>query len=179
MLPALFAGEVVGWVRGPLEFSIESLGRRLALADPARGDARGRLLGALQRSEPFLTCRVALPAERLDEWVELPRGSRVLAGLAQLQLRARPSLADAAPGAVMPDGSVWAQAVDQGADPEFHDLLLRFGAERGLPALLVTSLRLRGSVLPRSDLESLEILERSGLVAMLVEDRLHTAPHAT
>ncbi len=176
LLPALLRGEAVGWVRGPLEFAPESLGRRVALADPAAPDSRRRLLGALQLSEPFLTCRVALPAERLAEWVELPTGARRLAGLAQLQLQARPGLAAAAPGAVMPDGSVWVQAVEPDLDPDLHDLLLRFGAERGLPALLLTSLRLRGSVMPRSDQESLEILQRSGLVAMLIEDRLHLTP---
>lgn len=179
LLPALLRGEAVGWVRGPLEFSPESLGRRVAMADPAASDSRHRLLGALQLSEPFHTCRVALPAERLEEWVELPVGARRLASLAQLQLQALPSFARAAPGAVMPDGSVWVQAVEPDVDPDLHDLLLRFGAERGLPALLLASLRLRGSVMPRSDLESLEILQRSGLVAMLIEDRLHLASHPT
>lgn len=176
LLPDLLAGHPVAWVRGALEFASESLTRRLALADPAPADARGRLLGALQRSESFLACRVALPAESLGQWVELPQGSLPLARLAQLQLRARPALADAAPGAVLPDGRVWVQAVDAQDDPELHDLLLRFGAQRGLPALLVATLRLRGSVVPRSDHEALEAFDRSGLGAIQVEDRLYGTP---
>ena len=175
LLPALRAGEPVAWVRGALEFADESLFHRLVLIAPDAPRSREVLLGALQRSEPFLSCRVALPAERLPEFVEVPPGGAALARCAQLQLPAREALRRAAPAAVLPDGSARVQAVERADDEELHALLETFGRERGAPCLLIETFRLRGAVTPRFDHEALEAFGRSTLRALLVDDRLYRA----
>ena len=178
LLPALLEGRPVGWVRGSLEFAPESLFHRCVLIDPRAESARENLLGALQRTEPFLACRAAVPAERLGEFVELPAGGAGLARLAQLQLPVHEALRAAAPAAVLPDGTARIQAVSRDEDPELHKLLELFGAERGAPVLLLETLRLRGAVVPRSDHEAIDAFGRSQLAALLVDDRLFSAPES-
>jgi len=175
LLPSLLAGEPVAWVRGPLEFADESLFHRCVLIAPDAPRAREALLGALQRTEPFLACRVALPAERLAEFVELPPGGAAPARWAQLQLPAREALRRAAPAAVLPDGSARPQAVDRADDPELHALLLAIGRERDAPSLLIETFRLRGAVTPRFDHEAYAAFQRSALSTLLVDDRLYRA----
>jgi carbamoyltransferase len=59
-------------------------------------------------------------------------------------------------------------------DPLFHALLSRFAAATGVPALLHTSLNLRGEPPVRGETDALTLLARSELPALVVEDRLYT-----
>jgi carbamoyltransferase len=175
LLEDLVAGRPVGWARGALEFAGESLGARCVLGDPRPADARGRLLAALQRSEEFLGCRLALCAEDAERWCALPRERDVALALGQLVLPASDALRAVAPGAVMPDGTVWVQTVAADGDPDLHALLKLFVERTGAPGLLLDTLRLRGAVIPRFDHEALEVLDRSQLAALLAGDRLYRA----
>jgi hypothetical protein len=151
--------------------------RRIAQAGE-RETAR-KLLGALGRSEDWLACRVALPAERAAEYIELPSGAMrdadasTLADEAQVFVRARAALAEAAPGALLADGRVWPQLVRAEREPRLHALLLALGAEGAIPACLLTDLALRGQPIVRNEVDALESFRRSRLDALIVEDRLY------
>jgi carbamoyltransferase len=175
----LRAGQVVGWARGRLEFGQRSLSSRIALAAAGERETARKLLGALGRSEDWLACRVALPAERAAEYIELPSGAMrdadasTLADEAQVFVRARAALAEAAPGALLADGRVWPQLVRAEREPRLHALLLALGAEGAIPACLLTDLALRGQPIVRIEVDALESFRRSRLDALIVEDRLY------
>lgn len=169
----LLRGELVGWARGPLEFAEHSLAGRLALALAWKSDTRTRLLGALQHVEPYLACRLALPAERAAEYLELPSRGTTLLEQARLAVPGRESLERAAPGARDADGRVWAQLVSARSDPELHALLARLALLGAEPLLFVTDLALRGAPTARTEADAVELFERSRLDALAAGTRLY------
>lgn len=169
----LLRGELVGWARGPLEFAEHSLASRLALALARAPDTRARLLAALQHVEPYLACRLALPAERARDFLELRPGSEALLEEARLVVPALEALERAAPGARGADGRVWPQLVSARRDPELHALLALIAGAGAEPLLFVTDLRLRGSPLARTEAEAVEVFERSRLDALAAGTRLY------
>ncbi|MDA1267031.1 MAG: hypothetical protein O2816_18275 [Planctomycetota bacterium] len=173
LLADLGAGRPVGWARGSMEFASDSLGNRCVLGDPRQANGARTMLGALQRSEEFLSARLALPAEDLQRWVQVEGEHGTALRLGQLVLPAREELATQAPGAVGLDGRVWVQAVAADEDPDLHALLVAFRERTGAPGLLLDTLRLRGAVVPRFDSEALEVLDRSQLACLLAGDRLY------
>lgn len=169
----LARGDVVGWVHGRMEFSSRSLGNRVALAHAAGADARTRLLSALRHVEPFLTCPVAMPSERAQEFLEGGRLPLSLAQRSQVALRASPALRALAPAAVHADGKVWPRVVQSREDPDLHALLMELGQKSGVPCVLMTDLAVRGSPLVRNEEEAVEAFRRSALAALVAGTRLY------
>ncbi len=175
LVPSLLEGQPVGWARGPLEFASTCLRSRLALIDPRVSDAPTILMRALQRSATTELCRLVLPSESLERYVQLPQHGLPLARQGQLRLQATDALKDAHPELLPPDGMLWVQAVEQAGDPALHQLLLAVaarGAAPSVPGLLACDLHLQGGVLPRGAAENMDLFARSGLGALLLEDRL-------
>ena len=166
-------GELVGWVRGALEFSPRSAGRRVALALPRGDGSRSRLQSALRHVEAFLPCRIAVAEERAGEFFELSASVESLVRRGQVLVPAHERLRALAPDALRPDGRAWPLVVDAKSDPELHGLLARIGEAQGAPLLYLTDLALRGSPLVRSEAEAVEALGRSGLDALIAESRLY------
>jgi carbamoyltransferase len=91
----------------------------------------------------------------------------------QISVRARDAAREAIPALVCADGSARPQLVDAHADPALHRLLLRFAEATGVPALLHTSLNLRGDPMVRGEEDAHALFTRSELDALVVEDRLY------
>jgi carbamoyltransferase len=169
----LAGGEVVGWVRGRMEFTSRSLGHRVALVHAAAADARSRLLSSLRHVEPFLTSPAVLPWERAHEFLEGNPLPLDLAQRSRVALRASPALRALAPAAVHADGRVWPRLVAAREDPELHALLLELGGMSGVPCLLMTDLAVRGSPVVRNEEDAVEALRRSSLAALVAGTRLY------
>ncbi len=169
----LAAGACMGWVRGRMPFGAHSLGTRSILADARDPAGRGRLFAAIQESEDFLPCGIALPADRAAEYVDAPEGAADVLRLAHLVVPAKDALQRAAPSAVLPDGTAWVQVVDAERDPRFHRLLTRVGERTGAPLLLHASFRLHGATLVRSEADAVDAFHRSRLDGLVVEDRTY------
>jgi carbamoyltransferase len=143
------------------------------LADPRAPDAGARLLGSVQRSEPYLTTRLLVPAERAAEFFDLPPGAEWPLRFAQLRVRATEATGRFAPGAVRGDGTARPQVVHAGEDPELHRLLTAFGEQAGSPLVLHATFKLRGMPMVRTRTDALEAFGRSGLDCLVAADRLY------
>ncbi len=170
---ALCNGRIAGWVRGRFEWGPRALGRRVLLADPRDPAIVGRLQREIKRREEFRPWGCALPAERAAEFVEVPPGAAAPARAKMIALRARAALRAAAPALAAADGTCVPHLVEATEDPELHALLTEFGSRTGLPALLTTSLDLRGDPPARGEAEARALLARSGLDLLVVENRLY------
>jgi carbamoyltransferase len=166
-------GEIVGWVRGPLEFAAQSLGQRCILTAAKGADARQRLLGSTQQAESWLPCRIAVPAERAADYFALPDGCERTLHFAHLDVAAKDAARAAAPSAIQPGGAAWVQVVGAASDPALHAALKAIGERTGAPLALLGSLQLRGQPLVRSEADAVEAFKRSSLDALVVEDRIY------
>jgi carbamoyltransferase len=171
----LEAGQILGWVTGALEFADAALGARLILGSAAAPDARERLLGAVQRPEAYLRCRVLLDAARAHEEFDLPTEAESLLREGRLAIRACEALRRAAPSAIAPDGTVVVQLVDAARQPALHALLEAVRARSGVAVLLAEAFHLRGLPVVRTELDAVEAFGRSTLDALFVEDRLYAS----
>jgi carbamoyltransferase len=163
---------LVGWVRGRGEWGPRSLGHRALLADPRREDGKGRVNAAVKRRESFRPFSPVVPAERAAEFFELPPGAEWPLRWMQLSVPARPRTREMLRSVVHIDGTSRPQLVHATEDPLLHRLLLEWDKRSGVPILLHTSLSLRGDPLVRGAEDARSLWERSGLPALVIEDRL-------
>jgi carbamoyltransferase len=173
LLGHLLAGRSVGWVRGRFEWGPRSLGHRSLLSDPRGADAKERINRAIKRREDFRPYSPAVPAERAAELFELPDGCELPLRFMQVSVPVKQAAREALPALVHVDGTARPQLVDAETDPLFHRLLTRFAEETGVPALLHTSLNLRGDPMVRGEEDAHALFTRSELDALVVEDRLY------
>lgn len=166
-------GELIGWVRGRMEFGPHSLGNRSLLASALVQEAPRSLYAAIQIGEPFLPCRVALPAERAAEYLEVPPSANGLMTYGLVNAKAREALREVAPSVVHADGAVWPQLVDADSDPQLHALLTAFGERTGHPLLVHADFAPRGSTLVRNEADAVNAFRRSNLDCLFVESRLY------
>lgn len=179
LLTRLLRGESIGRVNGPLEFAPHSAGGRIALRTAGDANAREELLNALQHVEPFLPARLLMRRCDQDLFLDAPAASDALLASAKLLVNATPELAAAAPSAVLPDGRVWPQVIDEGDPGGLHELLAGLAAAGSSPLLLAADLQLRGSPRVRGEADAVEGFQRSGLDALFVADRVyeHASEH--
>ena len=162
----LAAGEIVGWFQGAMEFGPCSLGNRSILADPRRADVKERVNAEVKRREPFRPFAPSVPVEEAAAWFELGVESPYM-------LKACPVREDRralVPGVTHVDGSARVQTVDARANPRFHELLSRFGAETGVPVLLNTSFNAMGEPIVESPLDALRCFFSTGIDTLFLGD---------
>jgi carbamoyltransferase len=171
----LASGQLVGWLRGRAEWGARALGQRSLLVDASNASAVDRLRREVKRREAYVPFAPAVLEERAAEWFEVPPAAQAAARHMLVSARVHGDLAQRAPALVAGDGSARPQLVAREVDPVFHELLREFDALRGLPFVLHTSLNPRADVSVRSEPEALALMARSGLDALVVEDRIYEA----
>jgi len=159
-------------VRGPSEWGPRSLGHRSLLADPRGEESKARVNAAVKRREAFRPFSPVVPAERAAEYFELPAGAEWPLRWMQLTVPARPRTRELLRAIVHVDGTSRPQLVHAEEDPLLHRLLCEWDKLTGEPVLLHASLNLRGDPLVRGAEDAKTLWERSGLPAVVVEDRL-------
>ena len=171
----LARGELVGWMRGKAEWGPRALGHRSLLADARSATAVDRLRRHVKRREPWIAFSPAVLAERAGELFEIPAATRSCSRAMLVDAPARSELREQAPGILLGNGSSRPQIVSQENDPDFHAMLRSFAGRTGAPYVLHTSLNQRGDAIVHGEREAVALMARTGLDALLVEDRLYEA----
>jgi carbamoyltransferase len=132
---ALARGAVVGWFQGRSEFGPRALGNRSILADPSKPQMRDRINLAVKHRENFRPFAPAIAESRQPDVLETSAASPYMCINGRVQEHARMRLT----AATHVDSSARYQSVSPRSNPRFHELLIRFEAITGVPALLNTS----------------------------------------
>ena len=168
-------GLTVGWVQGRLEFGPRALGARSILADPRDPEAQRRVNLQVKFREGFRPFAPAVLAERAAEWFEIDgespymlvvapvRGAEPAGGEGLAKLRA---VRSPLPAVTHVDGSARIQTVGAGANPPFRRLLEAFERRTGCPALLNTSLNVRGEPLVNTPADAVRCFLHTHLDAL-------------
>lgn len=161
---ALGRGEIVAWFDGPGEFGPRALGARSLLASPRRRVTLDRL-NEIKGRESWRPAALSLTGagfHMLD--MEAPKN-----GLSDYMLCTHrvgdPHVSRAVAG-VHVDGTTRAQFVPDGKDG-FGALLAAVGEESGLPAVLNTSLNIRGEPMVLVPDQAVELMVQSPEIDML------------
>ena len=158
-------GKIIGWFQGRMEFGPRALGARSILADPTRAEAKDEVNAKVKLREPFRPFAPSVPVERASEYFELkvPESPFML-----LVVPVRPEKRTVIPAVTHVDGTARLQTVRTDTHPLFHQLLLEFGQQTGVPVLLNTSFNVRGEPIVCTPRDALSCYFRTGLDALAI-----------
>jgi carbamoyltransferase len=132
---ALAEGHIVGWFQGRSEFGPRALGNRSILADPGRPGMKDRINRVIKHRETFRPFAPSILLEHQTELIDSAAPSWYMCLNGQVLPAARERLA----AATHVDHSARYQSVTRDSNPRYHELIERFSALTGTPALLNTS----------------------------------------
>ena len=138
----LVEGKLVGWFQGRAEFGQRALGHRSILADPRDANMKDFVNAAVKYRESFRPFAPAILAERVSDYFEVEKGTRV--PFMEKVLQFRSEMRDKVPAVVHDDGTGRVQTVERGIAPRFYRLIEEFEKRAGVPIVLNTSFNLNG-----------------------------------
>jgi carbamoyltransferase len=183
---ALAAGQVVGWVQGPMEFGPRALGNRSLLADPRNPDVRQRLNRVVKGREDFRPFAPAVLAEHAAAWFELDDPSPYMLLVAPvraehlLEVATEPADLDeraavarsTIPACTHVDGSARIQTVTESSNPRFRRLLAAFEQRTGCPMLVNTSFNRAGEPIVADAGDAIAAARAGGIDLLVLGDHL-------
>jgi carbamoyltransferase len=135
---AIAANQVVGWFQGGMEYGPRALGARSILASATDDTVNETLNRRLDRTEfmPFapVTCAESAAACFID-WSPDDACARTMTTCYDC----KPLLAEKCPAVVHVDGTARPQVVFRDDNPDYHDVIERYTALTGVPAIINTS----------------------------------------
>jgi carbamoyltransferase len=164
----LAEGMVVGLFEGRAEFGPRALGHRSILADPSRADIANVLNARVKFRQPFRPFAVAVLLEAVDDLFVAPIESPHMSMVFPVRPAARRRLA----GVTHVDGTVRVQTVGPDGPATLRALLREFHRRTGVPALINTSLNVKGQPIVDTPREALVCLAATDMDSLLLGDRL-------
>jgi len=156
------AGNVVAWFQGRMEFGPRSLGARSVLAHPGFPDMRDRINEKIKFREEFRPFCPSILAEHAKELLVDAAPSPYMI----LSFDATESAAKLMPAVVHVDGTVRPQTVSQDGS-RYRRLLESFYDKTGVPALLNTSLNVRGEPIVENAQQVAEFFRKTNVDAII------------
>jgi carbamoyltransferase len=155
-------GKVIGWYQGGMEFGPRALGNRSILADPRDPAMPDRINRTIKFREPFRPFAPSILAERAEEYFDISSASPYMLFTGRVKRK------EEVPAITHVDGSARIQTVSQESNPLFHSLLKAFEKRTSCPAILNTSLNVRGEPIVCTPRDALNCLCNSGLDALVL-----------
>jgi len=166
----LLAGRIVAWAQERFEWGPRALGNRSILADPRRTEMRDGVNAKAKFRETYRSYSPSVLAERASEMFDLPDPvETTTTRFMSVAVPVRPAARDRLQAIAHVDGLARVQTVIQATNPRYHALIERFGEATGVPALLNTSLAIRGEPIVATPADAMNTFMRSGLDALVLD----------
>jgi carbamoyltransferase len=166
----LAGGEVVARHAGREEFGARALGNRSVLANASRAGVIRIINEAIKSRDFWMPFATSVMAERESDYIINPK--RVRAPYMILSFDTTDRRSEIMAGIHPYDYTVRPQVVDECWNPGYHRVISEFSALTGIGAVLNTSLNLHGFPITSSPADSLDVLDRSGLQNLALENWL-------
>jgi carbamoyltransferase len=166
---AIASGKIVGRCVGRSEFGARALGNRSILADPRNLDAVQKINEKVKSRDFWMPFAPSILEERAADYLINPKNLSApymtiafeTTSLAHRDLRAALHRADL---------TGRPQVVTRAANPAYHVLIREFERLTGVGGLLNTSFNIHGEPIIQSAADAVDVLERSGLDALVLGD---------
>jgi carbamoyltransferase len=161
--------QVVGLFQGPMEFGPRALGNRSILASPAKRQMIDRL-NLIKKREPF---RPFAPAACANNLAFVQGDGQVDPARFMLTVfDVQPDWLDKMPAVAHIDGTARLQVVHRPDNPRYFDIIAAFHHLTGLPAIINTSLNVKGDPIACTPADALDTFRKAGLDYLLLENLL-------
>jgi len=161
-------GQVVARHCGREEFGARSLGNRAVLGNPKDSRTIREINEAVKSRDFWMPFATSVLAERASDYLVNPK--QVSAPYMILTFDTTDRRGDIMAGTHPYDHSVRPQVVEHSWNPRYHTLIKEFEKITGIGAVLNTSLNLHGYPITSHPADSLEVLDRSGLKNLAIEN---------
>ncbi len=158
-------GNVVAWFQGRMEFGPRSLGARSVLAHPGLPGMRDRINEKIKFREEFRPFCPSILAEHAAELLKRAAPSPYMI----LSFDATSAAKQLIPAVVHVDNTVRPQTVERDGS-RYRALLEHFYEETGVPALLNTSLNIRGEPIVENLHQVAEFFRKTNVDAIVAGD---------
>lgn len=175
----LAQGHIVARCSGRMEFGARALGNRSILADPSKPAVISTINRMIKQRDFWMPFAPAILGEQAERYIQVPpalprpRISPHMMHAFESTDRRSEFVAAVHPA----DGTARAQMVWQDGNPCFHKLLEAFGRLTGRWVLLNTSFNLHGSPIVNGAGDAVDVLLRSGLEYLVIDQYLLTKRH--
>lgn len=163
-------GNVVAWLRGPMEFGPRALGNRCILANPTEPNIVESVNKRVKFREHWRPFSTSVLESMKDEFFETPQGDEFMC-VSQL---IKSPWRDKYPFIASKDGTGRSQCVVEKNNPDLHKLLMAFQQKSGHGILMNTALSRPGEALVCSPDDALNLFMGTDLDYLIMEDILVT-----
>ena len=165
----LSSGKVVGWFQGRMEFGPRALGNRSVLAHPGRAEMKDLVNEKIKFREAFRPFCPSIMAGYAQQYFSnyYPAPFMITSFAVSGE-----AVAKKIPAVVHVDGTVRPQAVEQSVNPRYYELLEAFRQRTGIPALLNTSMNIRGEPIVCSPQDAINFFLKTNVDALVIGDYL-------
>ena len=159
-------GKVVGWFQGRMEFGPRALGNRSVLAHPSFPDMKEIINAKIKFRESFRPfCPSILEEKVRDFCVNYTESPYMVSSFTVV-----PSAAEAIAATVHVDGTIRPQAVSKKTNERYHRLIEAFEKKTGIPALLNTSMNIRGEPIVCTPNDFIDFFQKTNVDAVVAGD---------
>ncbi len=156
--------KIVGWFQGKMECGPRALGNRSILTSPCREEMKDILNARVKFRESFRPFAPSVPEERCGEYFETDYPSPYMI----LVYNVRENSRDKVPAITHVDGTGRVQTVSRVHNPQYHELIERFGDLTGVYCVLNTSFNIRGQPIVNTPDEAIECYLKTGMDALFL-----------
>jgi carbamoyltransferase len=168
----LYAGQILGWFQGHMEFGPRALGNRSILATPEDPGMRDRINRLVKQREDFRPFAPAVTVEAATKYFDIDPGDEPLYAHMLYVTQVRPAFRPHLQAITHVDGSARVQTVSNEDNWRFWRLLTEFERLSGVPILVNTSFNVRGQPIVCTPTEAIDTFRAAGLDGLAIGDWL-------
>lgn len=167
----LAQNEIIARCSGRMEYGPRALGNRSILAHPSNIDNIDKINKLVKSRDFWMPFGVTVLDTFQEKYIQNPK--KIAAPYMIISFDTKPDFySEIKAGTHQCDFSVRPQVLASADNPEYYDLLEKFSQETGVGALLNTSLNLHGEPLINSPFEALDLLGKTKLKYLVVDEFL-------
>ena len=159
-------GNIIGWVRGQLEFGARALGNRSILADPRDPQMKKRVNMVVKKREGFRPFAPIVCYEDMKRFftpnVEIPYMNQIV--------KVKQNHQNKLPAITHTDGSARVQTLREDFNPKMYKLLKEYQKITKYPILLNTSFNLKDQTMVRDSQEAIDTFMNCDMDFLVIDN---------
>lgn len=171
----LSKGHIVARCSGGMEFGARALGSRSLLADPKNHEVVEQINFLIKQRDFWMPFAPAILIEDADQYIKVSHGTKdYISPYMMFAFDTTERYHDLIAAIHLADKTARAQMVNKEYYPDFHQILTHFRSITGRSVVLNTSFNLHGYPIVIGAMDSIDILLRTTLQYLVIEDWLIT-----
>lgn len=164
--------KVVGWVKGRFEWGPRALGARSILADPRDEKMKDLVNAKIKFRESFRPFAPVALYENGNKYFDIGNDRQQPLEHMLAVVPVRDKWKERLGAITHVNGTARPQLIKKSLNPEYHDVVKRFGQKTGVEVVLNTSFNLRGDPIVNTYKEAYDTFMKSGIDAIVLENYL-------